>query len=596
MNSKNLRSSYNLKKLKRMEPGSLKEFAEIVRSDMIDIVSKTGGHIGVNLGVLEITIALHYTFDFLHDSLIFDTGHNCYVHKMLTGRLTKMKTMRHHGGLSGFPNPSESTYDLVSWSHAGDSLSVGAGIAYANNSLRRDNKTVVLIGDAALVEGASQEALNFIGGQKDENLLIVLNDNSIAIDPWDGGLFRYLKKIKGGAPETYFNSLGIDYVGPVDGHDVSMLVKTFKKLQHIKRPIIVHCVTRKGNGLKWRKSDPNKNHWLFPFDKASGDIIENGTDYWMKPSEPFLNSVAGDAIYKIVQDNKDSILISPATNGISGIVKVFQDFPKQSIDVAMAEQHSIAFAVGTTLKSNKKPIVCFQSAFLPRAFDQIIQDFALNEVPVLIVSTRSGIGGLDHDVHHALFDISYLSAIPNLKILFPGTQKQLEEAINTSYQNLDAPTIILYPYGTLSALNITKSDIEFDKKVSKGAKIAIVTTGNMYKYGYGLQKYLYEKTELKSIVKNIIKLSPIDSKKLALICKNYPFIVSLEENVLRGGFGSIISEYIMDNSYGNKLLRFGIPNRFLEKGLRFYLYPKCGMDYKSIYGKIKAKWGNLLNK
>ena len=595
MNYKNLRSAYDLNKLKRLNIDSVKKFAEVIRADMIDIVSKTGGHIGVNLGTLEITLALHYVYNFPRDNLVFDTGHNCYTHKMLTGRLKKMKTMRHHGGLSGFPNPKESKYDLISWSHGGTGLSVGLGLAVSEKLTASKRATIVIVGDASLVEGVSQEALNHVGREKDLRLLIVLNDNGIAIDPWDGGLYRYLSRLKRGAKETYFSSLGIDYVGPIDGHNLEKLVNVFSSSKKIKKPIVVHCVTRKGNKLPWRQNDPNQNHWLFPYNKEDGSIIGEGKEYWHKPSEPFLNMVAANSIYEIVKKDKDAIVISPATNGISGITKIFEDFPQQTIDVAMAEQHAVAFSVGLSLRGKKKPILCFQSAFLPRAFDQLIQELSLNKTPVLLVITRSGVAGLDHEVHHAIFDISYLTPLPNLKILYPASVKELKNTINKSYLNLKEPTVILYAYGLLSDLDISKKEIKRSKQLEKNARIAILTTGNTNKYGYGLQEYINQKLSIGSKVINITQLSPIKSNELKRLCDKYPFLLTLEENVLRGGLGSIIAEFIIDNAFENKLIRIGFPNCFVEKGLRSYLYPKYNMDYESILKRIKKSWGMYFN-
>ncbi|MFQ5650704.1 MAG: 1-deoxy-D-xylulose-5-phosphate synthase [bacterium] len=589
-----MKKSLEIQNLKTLTVPQLRAFADRAREEMIDIVSGTGGHIGVNVGVLEITLALHHVFDFPRDHLIFDTGHNCYAHKMLTGRLEKLRTMRRHGGLSGFPNPKESEFDLVSSSHAGTGLSLGLGLAVAEKMSGGQTRTITLVGDGSLVEGASQEALNHIGATT-ARLLIVLNDNGIAIDPWDGGLYRYLARLRSGARDTYFSALGLDYVGPIDGHDLQALVETFTRLKNISKPTLVHCLTRKGHGLPWRQDDPNQNHWLFPYDEETGAIIENGKEYWMKPSQPFLNSVAARTIYDIVKNDSDAVVISPATNGISGIQQIFRDFPDQTIDVAMAEQHAIIFAVGLALKRKKKPIVCFQSAFLPRAFDQLIQDLALNRAPVLIVNTRSGIAGLDHDVHHALFDISYLTPIPQLEVLFPASSGELEKTIVDAYEKLTGPTMVLYAYGLLGDLDMSEEEQQQSRLYGRDARLAIVTTGNTHKHGFGLQTYLFEHAGIGAVVTNMTQLAPRDEKQLFEICQHYPFILSLEENVLRGGLGSILAEFICDQQLSNKLIRVGTPNCFMEKGLRSYLYPKHGMDYASILARIEKTWGKHLN-
>jgi len=592
--------AYNLENLKKLEVKELPIFAEQVRRDLIDIVGETGGHLGVNLAVLELTIALHYVFDFPTDNLIFDTGHNCYIHKMLTGRLNSMRSMRTHGGLSGFPSPKESEFDLFSSSHAGMALSLGLGVAMADKMAGRNNITVVVVGDAALVEGSSQEALNHIG-VSDCRLLIVVNDNGMAIDEWDGGIK--------GSVMTYWGALGLEGEWYKNGHNIEGIVGHLTghwvdNVRHLLMPRVLHFKTEKSHGLLWGKDSPQKNHWVFPYEKdgtpksnesfykgKQGDTVTLHTlglanDYRLKPTEPFLNSVAADTIYSIVKEDKKAVVVSPATNGISGIAKVFEDFPEQCFDVAMAEQHALGFATGLA-KKGMKPIVCFQSAFLPRAFDQLIQEVALNQAPILMVVARSGFAGLDHEVHHAIMDLSYLTAVPGLRVLFPGHPMQIIETLKWEYGDLcrgeKGPRMILYPYGLASyySLDYPPPDVK--------AVINIFVTGSTLPLGEELNAYLYQQGVLANVV-NVVQLSPIDGPKFHAL-HHQGYAITLEENVLRGGLGSMVAEYIVDNDLDTKLMRVGIPDCFVEKGLREYLYPKLGMDCESIYARMKERWG-----
>jgi len=582
-----MQNNYEKSNLKKLNLEELKLFSKTIRKDMLTIVSKTGGHIGVNMGISDITLCLHYVFDFDCDDLIFDVGHNVYTHKMLTGRKEALKTMRQHGGLSGFHNPAESKYDLVNGSHAGTSLSTGLGIALSKKKINDKTHTISVIGDASIVEGSSAEALNHIAIEK-VNMIVIINDNGIAIDNWNGGI----KEMLSSRPKDYFESMGFDYCGIGNGHNIVEMVNIFNELKTIQKPTIVHLKTEKGYGLPWTDDNPWKYHWSFPYNAEDGTIAK-GNNYWHQPNGSFINSAASEAIYEIVRKDKNAIVVSPATNGVSGIVDVFNDFPDQTIDVAMAEQHSIAFTFGLTIKSKLKPILCFQSAFLPRAYDQLIQEICLNNAPVLIIDTRSGLGGLDHEVHHSLMDISYLTPLPNLKVRFPSGVESLKETIINSYNDLSGPTLILYAYGTISDLSLNSNEIELNNKLKKNRNcmIAINTIGNTEKLGYELQKELWKEKGIPSFVNNIVDISPINYNNMKDICNNYKYLISLEENMLRGGIGSIIAEFICDNTLSNKLYRVGFNNEFVEKGLRSYIYPKYRLDVKSIINGIDNKWG-----
>ena len=392
--------------VKQFSIDQLPEFCNQIREKLIDIVSKTGGHIGVNLGVVELTVALHYTFDFPDDSLIWDIGHQVDIHKMLTGRLKKLESNRVNEGSPGYSFHHESKFDRVTSSHAGASLSLGLGVAISNKMLNNEQYSISVIGDGSLVEGSSQEALNHISVENCK-MLIIINDNERAIEKNFGGLHEYFKtrQIDTHVDETYFSSLGIPYEGPINGHNVIELVERLRKIKdNLHKPTILHIKTTKGKGLEIMLEDNAvKLLWNFRFNPKTGDNIES-------PRSTGYAKFAGDAIEKILSENSRSVLITPAVQSSTGIVNAFNKFPDRCYDVSLAEQHAITLGAGFALEGIKS-VVCNESTFMQLAFDQIHHDVCVNNLPILIIAGRSGHTGLDHVTHHGLHDLTYLSLI-----------------------------------------------------------------------------------------------------------------------------------------------------------------------------------------
>ena len=471
--------------LKGLGMDQLRELADEVRTYLIDAQARTGGHVGPNLGVVELTVALHYVFDSPHDKIIWDVGHQCYVHKMLTGRLDAMTTMRQDGGSPGFPARDESPHDVLDTSHGGTSLSVALGLALANRHNGSHDLPVAVIGDGALVEGMAQEALNQIGNEK-VRMLIVLNDNGRAIDANIGAIPNYLGRLRVGESvhDTMFTSLGIQYVGPIDGHDLNALVLELQALKDLDCPTVLHIKTRKGKGLPYVYESPIRLHFSFPFDKETGELIlePKEPNIFYKPKSKFNAVMIGNKIAEITKADSEVVIITPATRGALELHKCFNEVPDRCFDVGMAEQHAVTLAAGLVL-GGMKPIVCFQATFFQRAFDQLAHDVCANNLPVLFILARSGLAGLDHATHHSPLDLSYLSCIPNLKILFPVDHVEFEAMLEKTVKNwIDGPTMLLFPYGTVAEVEPTDEErklLSEDILDPKNAGIFLSTAGRI---------------------------------------------------------------------------------------------------------------------
>jgi len=585
--------------LKCLSLDELQKLAGEAREYLIDSISRTGGHIGPNLGVVELTIALHYVFDSPRDKIIWDVGHQCYIHKMLTGRLDDLKTMRQNRGLAGFPSRDESLHDVLDSSHGGTSLSVASGIALANRQNNINHIPIAVIGDGALVEGMAQEAINHIGNEK-LRMCIVLNDNGRAIDENIGAIPNHLNKLKGVSRfcGNIFTKLGIKYIGPLNGHDLPSLVKTFKKSEHITHPTLIHIKTEKGKGLDYAKKNPVHLHFSFPFNKATGETIKESKEpgIYYKPESKFNAELIGDKITEIAKRDKKITIITPATRGAIGLHRCFNEIPDQCFDVGMAEQHAISLAAGLAV-GGMKPIVCFQSTFFQRSFDQLIHEVCVNKLPVLIILARSGLAGLDHATHHAPLDISYLSCIPNLRIFFPLDHSAFGDSLDEIAKSwISRPTVLLFPYGTIDTIEpdteeqaILGEDI-FDQK---NIGIMLSTAGRV-KSALKVKRILKDQG-MDFAILNVTQLKPLDSMLFGKILDRYDKVVTMEENVARGGFGSMVCEFASDNGYKPDIFRVSLGNIFVEHGRRPYLYRKYGSDELSIAEKIKKQW-QLYNK
>ncbi len=566
----------------------LPELAAEIRSFLIESISRTGGHIGANLGVVELTIALHYVFG-AQEQIIFDTGHQGYTHKLLTGRKELFASLNQPGGMSRFLDRRESSYDTIDASHAGTAISIASGLAQAHKLNGDDHCVVALVGDGALVEGMSLEGLNFATAS-DIPLLIVINDNGMAIPPNVGGISKLfsgkdsLKKSR-----YFFEGLGFQYYGVQDGHDLNALVNTFKQARRAVRQgaVVVHTKTEKGRGLDLAKKHPYKLHFSMPFDPKSGAGISplpTGTTY---------GAVAGAKMHELMAKDKDMVILTPSTPYASFLDACFADYPERTIDVGMAEQHAIGMACGLALEG-KKPFVCFQSTFMQRAFDQLIHDAAYMDLPITVMAVRSGFAGLDSSTHHGIYDFSYLKAIPNLEIFYPGSTRDLKDMIDFRLQNADHPMAILYPYEEVSAYDSllvdSFTDLQNPQIVHKGKDGLILFPGNCVDTAVELQALLASAGQHYASA-NIRHLRPLPVDWLKEQMQQYYRIVVLEENILDGGLGSDVAALAADLELPVQILRSGIPTSFVPAGNKRELMEKTGIDALSIFHKMQERWG-----
>ncbi|MFC2075726.1 1-deoxy-D-xylulose-5-phosphate synthase [candidate division KSB1 bacterium] len=579
--------------LKKLTIEEVEELVPEVRDFLIESLSKTGGHLGPNLGVVELTIALHYVFNSPENMIIWDVSHQCYIHKILTGRKEHMLTLRKNDGMPGFTAREESEHDLVDVSHGGTSLSIAMGLAMANRFKGRSALPIAVIGDGSLVEGLAAEALNHIGSET-VPMLIVLNDNGRAIDANVGALHNYLSTLKNKDDETYFKSLGIDYHGPYDGHDVVGLIKTLRDNKDIQSPTVIHIKTEKGRGLSYTKESPVHLHHSFPFVIETGEAVQTNPDYyWEKPRFPNIAVHAGKALVEMMDKDKNVVLITPATRYATETYECFAKFPNRCIDVGMAEQHAVTLAAGLAA-AGMKPVLCFQSTFFQRSFDSLVHDVCCNNLPVLFLLARSGLAGLDHTTHHSTLDISYLRGVPNLKISYPTSHHDLGEIIKERITSLDGPTVILFPYGNLGELEPQdEADFEYINRDCEGqAEGTILFLGNRLQTAIKLKKLL-DSEGVKFCLKNVVEIKPLNEALLKGVFENSGRVITLEENALQGGFGSAVLEFACDRGYKNDIMRVGLPDRLIEHGTRAHLYPKLSIDEQSVLGRMKQRWPEL---
>ena len=570
------------------------------REYLIKAQARTGGHVGANCGVVELTIALHHVFDSPRDRFIWDVGHQVYVHKMLTGRLASMYTMRQDGGSPGFPARGESEHDPLDVSHGGTSLSVALGIALANRLQGSPGLPIAIIGDCALGEGMAFEALNQIGYEK-PRLLIVLNDNGWGITSNETAIKNYLASLDtgDGAHEAFFTSLGLNYVGPVNGHDLKALVQAMDSVKDTGGPVVLHVKTVKGYGLPYADQNVTRCHFSFPFDIETGQPIPatEGTEenVFYKPQSPFNAQLIGKKIEEVAVNDSRVVVITPATIGAAEILGVFQKVPERAFDVGMAEQHAATLAVGLALQG-MKPIVVYQSTFFQRAFDQLVHDACVNDMPMIFILARSGLAGLDHATHHATLDLSYLGCVPNLEIYFPSDHQAFNKMFEDKVQNwVKHPTVLLFPYGTLEMVEPSAEELpllEEDPFALENVGIMLTTAGRL-KTSLAIKKKLRERGVEWGVL-NITQLKPLDEVLFTRILERYHRIVTMEENVSRGGFGSAVLEFAADGFYKPDVIRITMGDVYVEHGTRPYLYKSYSIDDASIISRMEARWPDLM--
>ena len=608
--------------LRKLEKKHLNQVSNELRQYIIDVVSKKGGHFGASLGVVELTVALHYCFNTPHDQLVWDVGHQAYGHKILTGRKYLFPSNRIYKGLSGFPKRSESVYDTFGVGHSSTSISAALGMAIANKE--NDKQHIAVIGDGAMTAGMAFEALNHAGAEK-TNLLVILNDNCMSIDPAVGALKEYLtdistsytynkaknklwkllgkiskfgssaqkiaKKIEGAVKSTvlgesnYFESLNFRYFGPINGHDVEHLVTVLNDIKKIPGPKILHCITKKGKGYEPAETgDSTKWHAPGLFDKNTGEIITGVK----KKSPPKYQDVFGETIIELAKKNKQIIGVTPAMLSGSSLNKMMNKMPDRTFDVGIAEQHAVTFSAGLATQ-NKLPFCNIYSTFMQRAYDQLIHDVAIQNLNVVFCLDRGGLVGADGPTHHGVYDIAYLRCIPNMIVSSPLNEIELRNLMYTAQKPNQGPFSIRYPRGKGVIVDWKKEFKELvvgkGELIQKGKDLAILSIGHPGNFVINAQKKLKE-VGISAAHYNMIFVKPIDESLLHKIFKKFDRILTIEDGCIQGGFGSAILEFMAKHNYSAKFKMLGIPDKFVSHGTQKELYAECFYDEDAIIKSI----------
>jgi len=597
------------KDLKDLNREELRSLASELRQFIIESVSKTGGHLSSNLGVVELTLALHYIYDAPKDKIIWDVGHQTYAHKILTGRKQEMHTLRKKDGISGFPRRTESIYDDFGTGHSSTSISAALGMAESLKKKRSKNKAIAIIGDGAMTAGMAFEGLNHAGSTKN-NILVILNDNDMSISNNVGALNNYLAKLLSGKlygglkksgkavfakvppvlelarkteehvkgmviPGTLFEEFGFNYLGPIDGHDLDVLIDTLGNIKKLEGPQFLHIATKKGYGYKPAQNDPNKFHGVSKFDTKNG--VSNNVAEPLTYTKVFTEWILDTAS----KDNK-LCAITPAMSDGSGLNEFAKKYPTRFYDVGIAEQHALTFAAGLSL-SGHKPVVAIYSTFLQRAYDQLIHDIAIQNIPMLFAIDRAGIVGADGATHSGNFDISFIRCIPNLVLMAPSNEADCYQMLNLGF-NHNGICAVRYPRGESKNqyLNKETEPIRFGsaKKIRTGKSIAILAFGTI------VNTCLEVAEDINATVVDMRFVKPIDKKMIKEICLHHNFIVTVEENVVSGGAGSAVLEALSELQLFCKTLVIGIPDKFFEHGSQKEVLKICGLDKNTIKRKI----------
>jgi 1-deoxy-D-xylulose-5-phosphate synthase len=570
------------KDLRKLSPSQLPQLAKELREFIIDVIATKEGHLGASLGVIELTIAIHYLFNTPNDLLVWDVGHQAYGHKILTGRKDVFHTNRQLGGIAGFPSRKESVFDAFGVGHSSTSISAALGMAIASNLKGESEKQhIAVIGDASIASGMAFEALNHAGVSK-ANLLIILNDNAIGIDPSVGALKEYLTKVKTdrklAAQNNIIKALNFDYSGPIDGHNLPKILSELERLKTVKGPKFLHVITTKGKGLQKAEEDQVTYHAPGKFDKISGERIKKAASLYTKYQDVF-----GKTIVELAAQNDKIVGITPAMLSGSSLKFMFEKFPKRTFDVGIAEQHAVTLSAGMATQG-LMPFCNVYSTFLQRAYDQVIHDVALQNLPVIFCLDRAGLVGEDGATHHGVFDLAYLRCIPNLIIFAPRNEIELRNILYTAQLGLKNPIAIRYPRGTGTIIDWQKSfeKIEIGKGVQlkKGNKIAILSIGTIAKNVSEALDLINNSSELSHFDMRFVK--PLDETLLHAIFKNHEAIITVEDGTMKGGFGSAILEFAAENGHSHKIKLVGIPDNFVAHGSVPDLQHKAGLDSKSL--------------
>ncbi len=572
------------KDLRKIPKEILPQLANELREFIINIVATKEGHLGASLGVVELTIALHYIFNTPSDILVWDVRHQAYVHKILTGRKDVFHTNRQLGGISGFPKRVESEYDTFGVGHSSTAISAALGMAIASKLNGENSKQhIAVIGDASIASGMAFEALNH-AGVTDTNLLIILNDNAIGIDPSVGALKNYFTKVKldkSKEGDTVFEALNLNYSGPIDGHNINLLISELERLKNIEGPKLLHIITKKGKGLRQAEENQVVYHAPGKFNALTGDLVPKSPE--VQP--PKFQDVFGKTLVELASNNEKIIGITPAMPTGSSLKFMMDTFPDRAFDVGIAEQHAVTFAAG--LATQGFGVFCnIYSTFLQRAYDQVIYDVCLQKIPVIFCLDRAGIVGEDGATHHGIFDLAYLNCIPNLIIFAPRNEIELRNIMFTAQLGLDLPIFIRYPRGRGTILDWQKpfKKIEIGKAESliEGSEVAILTIGTMANNAIQAIEILPVLEQKKVGIIDMRFLKPLDENLLHTIFKKYKTIITVEDGTVIGGLGTSIASFASKNLYRNQIEILGIPDVFPEHGTTFELQEISGISSEKI--------------
>ncbi len=596
--------------LKSLNRAELKQLADELRQFILDSVARTGGHLASNLGVIELTVALHAIFDTPRDAIVWDVGHQTYAHKILTGRRERMHTLRQTDGVSGFPKREESAYDAFVAGHSSTSISAALGMAVGFKLNQEDRRAIAVIGDGAMTAGMAFEALNNAGAM-DANLLVILNDNEMSISPNVGALNTYLTKLLSGrfynamrrrgekilsgvppilelakkaeehmkgmmTPGTLFEEFGFNYLGPIDGHDLNVLLDTLGNIKKLEGPQFLHIVTKKGKGYEMAEADPCLYHGVGKFDVDEGIAAKSG-------GKPTYTEVFSDWLVDMAEADPKLVGITPAMREGSGLVKFSERHPERYFDVGIAEQHALTFAAGLACEG-VKPVVAIYSTFLQRAYDQLIHDIALQHLPVLLAIDRGGLVGADGPTHAGAYDLSYLRCVPNMVIAAPSNEDECRKLLTTAYRH-PGPSAVRYPRGTGpgTEVDLALRAVEIGKGVLRrtGRRVAILAFGSL------VASALKAAEALDATVADMRFVKPLDLALIKELAETHDVLVTVEENAVAGGAGSAVAEALAAMALNKPILHLGLPDRFIEHGDHAVLMARCGLDAAGIETAIR---------
>jgi len=609
--------------LRKLPVEALPKVAEELRDFLVTSVSETGGHLGASLGAVEMTLAMHYVYDTPNDRIVWDVGHQAYGHKAITGRKAQFPTLRQYKGLCGFPKRNESEYDTFAVGHAGTALSAACGMAMARDIQKKDFHVVAVVGDAAISNGMAMEAMNNIGDHPDMNLTVILNDNEMSISPSVGAMTSYLNKILTGktfnqtkrniegfidkipnvgpqmlkmahhaeealkgfvTPGTWFEELGFRYYGPLDGHNLPTLIEILKRVKQLKGPVMLHVITKKGKGYKPAEENPEKFHGVSVFDKTTGKSAVAAA-----PAPPSYTKVFGDAMLELAEKNDKLVGITAAMPEGTGLKAFGQKYPGRYIDVGIAEEHAVCMAAGLACES-VKPVVAIYSTFLQRAFDQIIHDVCLQKLPVVFALDRGGLVGDDGETHQGVYDLSYLRCVPNLVVMAPSDENELRNMLYTAVEH-DGPIALRYPRGNGEGVALEpgfkKLEIGKGQLLEEGKDYALLAVGRMVGVAKSVRSQL-KKEGLEGAVANLRFVKPLDEQLILSIAAKTKVLVTMEENVKAGGFGSAVMECLQRNGLSDCVVKqVGIPDEFIEHGKPQQQREHCGLEAHQVAAEVK---------